>query len=590
MHPTSLNKMKVFVEEYLKGFSNQSLVILDIGSQAVGNMPTYRQFFNNPKWQYYGVDIVEGQNVDIVLKDSYNWTEIEDNFADVVISGQTFEHIEFPWLTIKEIFRVLKPGGLCCIIAPSAGPEHKHPYDCWRIYPDGMKALAKWAGFEVVEVFTDWGLGVWQDTFVVFQKPLAEVISPAPFGKVTSKYVAEKVYLHALNDHTLHKNPEYYAKAYYILRSRKDYKSAYFYLTTGLSFFPNNLYLRQRMVELCIEIKKPERALEHILFLLKTRPINKENIILAGKAFAMLKEEDKALVTQALPSTTQELNQIVQFSQQAGNHELAVKCYERLIEQNPDNLQVRLMHAYAVRATGNVELSDKLFDEVLEFQLKNNILNRTTIIQKLIDKFNFKTYLEIGVERGLNFLQIRCLVKYGVDPVCMIPNLDRYEKFFYKMTSDEFFANPPEEIVRDGLDIVFIDGLHTYEQSLRDVENALRFLKSEGFIVMHDCLPDSPATAAPTLEEARKHPQFKGAWTGEVYKTILHLRATRDDLFVAVVNTDWGVGIVRRGKPESIIELDLEEIEKMTYEEFNKNKEYYLNLKPKDWFFKYVSY
>ncbi|KUJ95301.1 MAG: Methyltransferase family protein [Desulfonauticus sp. 38_4375] len=590
MHPTSLNKMRAFAEEYLRDFRGHRLVILDIGSQAVGNMPTYRQFFNNPNWQYYRLDLTEGENVDIAVKDPYSWTEIADNFADVVISGQAFEHIEFPWLTIKEIFRVLKPGGLCCLIAPSAGPEHKHPYDCWRIYPDGMRALAKWAGFEIVEVFTDWGLGEWQDTIGIFQKPTEDGANNAPFGKVESKNIAEGVYLQAIKEPNIYKGPQYYARAYKTLKDKKDYKSAYLYLTAGLNVYPHNIYLRQRIVELCLETKEPEKAVEHVLYLLKAKPINKDSIALVSWIFDITKENDKALILQSLPSTEHELTQMAQFSELAGGFELASACWGKIVEINPQNLNAKLMHAYCVRATGNVELSDRLFDEALEFQLKNNILNRTTIIQRLIDRFGFKNYLEIGVERGLNFLQIRCPVKYAVDHVCKVPNLDRYERFFYKMTSDEFFANPPREIVDGGLDIVFIDGLHTYEQSLRDVENALRFLKPEGFIVMHDCLPDSPATAAPTLEEARKHPQFKGAWTGEVYKTILHLRATRDDLFVAVVNTDWGVGIVRRGKPESIIELDLEEIEKMTYEEFNKNKEYYLNLKPKDWFFKYVSY
>ncbi|MEM1725222.1 MAG: methyltransferase domain-containing protein, partial [Thermoplasmata archaeon] len=42
-----------------------------------------------------------------VVKDPYNWIEIEDSSVDVVISGQAFEHIEYPWLTIKEIYRVL---------------------------------------------------------------------------------------------------------------------------------------------------------------------------------------------------------------------------------------------------------------------------------------------------------------------------------------------------------------------------------------------------------------------------------------------------------------------------------------------------
>jgi len=93
--------MKAFVEGYLKEFENSELIIVDVGAKAYLNSPTYRPFFNKPKWKYFGLDLEPGKNVDIVISDPYNWREVPDNFADVVISGQTFEHIEFPWLTVK---------------------------------------------------------------------------------------------------------------------------------------------------------------------------------------------------------------------------------------------------------------------------------------------------------------------------------------------------------------------------------------------------------------------------------------------------------------------------------------------------------
>ena len=105
---------------------------------------------------------------------------------------------------------------------------------------------------------------------------------------------------------------------------------------------------------------------------------------------------------------------------------------------------------------------------------------------------------------------------------------------------------------------------------------------------MHDCLPDSKATAIPTLEEARKHLDFKGAQREDVYKTIIHLRATREDLFVAVINTDWGVGIVKRGKPENMLSIQVEDIKKMDFYDLIKNKEMLLNLKPPSWFFEFL--
>ena len=112
MHPTSLNKMKAFVEGYLGEFEDVELIIIDVGAKAFGNATTYRPFFQKPKWKYLGLDLEPGENVDIVISNPYNWKEVPDNYADVVISGQAFEHIEFPWLTIKEIYRILKPSGI----------------------------------------------------------------------------------------------------------------------------------------------------------------------------------------------------------------------------------------------------------------------------------------------------------------------------------------------------------------------------------------------------------------------------------------------------------------------------------------------
>ncbi len=167
--------MRDFRKQYLTGKEDSVLRILDLGSMAIGG--SYRSIFEADRWEYIGLDLAPGENVDFVLSDPYNWLEIESCSADVVISGQTFEHIDYFWKTMTEIARVLKPGGLCCIIAPSGGPEHKYPVDCWRFYPDGFRALALYAGLEVVTVNTHWALkgyrdnsDEWADTVLVARK------------------------------------------------------------------------------------------------------------------------------------------------------------------------------------------------------------------------------------------------------------------------------------------------------------------------------------------------------------------------------------------------------------------------------------
>jgi hypothetical protein len=170
--------MLAFRNKYLNDKKSEPLLILDLGSLDVNG--SYREHFDLAPWTYRGMDLTPGANVDIVLKNPYKWKEIGANSVDVLISGQAFEHIEFFWITMLEIARVLKPGGLSCTIAPSAGIEHRYPVDCWRFYPDGFSALARYVRLEALEVFTQWepdsrftdDSNRWQDTVLVCRKPL----------------------------------------------------------------------------------------------------------------------------------------------------------------------------------------------------------------------------------------------------------------------------------------------------------------------------------------------------------------------------------------------------------------------------------
>lgn len=174
MHDSSWEKMAWFVDEYLGRQRDADLEVLDVGSQIVSaSHRTYRTLFDSPRWRYTGLDISEGLNVDVAVAELYRWTEVPADHFDVVVSGQALEHIEWFWLTILEIERVLKPGGITMLIAPSSGPEHRYPQDCWRFYPDGMRAMAEFAGCEVLDAGTDWQRKPWADSYLVMRKPVA---------------------------------------------------------------------------------------------------------------------------------------------------------------------------------------------------------------------------------------------------------------------------------------------------------------------------------------------------------------------------------------------------------------------------------
>ena len=153
MHNSSLLRMKWFKDTYLH--TNKRYKVLDIGSYGLNG--TYREIFNEKNFSYFGLDIQKGPNVDIVPENIYDWKEIEDDEFDVIISGQAFEHIEFFWVTMEEIARVLKKNGLVCIIAPHGFGEHRCPVDCWRFFSDGMVALARWTNLTVLHAHTNSG-------------------------------------------------------------------------------------------------------------------------------------------------------------------------------------------------------------------------------------------------------------------------------------------------------------------------------------------------------------------------------------------------------------------------------------------------
>jgi len=146
-------RMKWFEKKYAAKINKDKIKILDVGSYDVNG--SYRNIFTDKKYEYFGLDMAKGPNVDIALKHPYDWREIKTGTFDIVISGQAFEHIEFFWLTMGEMARVLKKGGLLCAIAPNGFGEHRYPVDCYRFFSDGMVALARYVNLKVLHASTN---------------------------------------------------------------------------------------------------------------------------------------------------------------------------------------------------------------------------------------------------------------------------------------------------------------------------------------------------------------------------------------------------------------------------------------------------
>ena len=149
--------------------------VLDVGSLDVNG--SYRQLFERSAVDYVGADLDEGPNVDVVLSDPYT-LPFPDRSIDVVVSGQMLEHCEFFWRSFQEMTRVLADDGFLILIAPSAGPAHQYPVDCYRFYPDAYQALAKLGRCHLI----DWRLderGPWHDLVGIFSRRPRE-LPPRP--------------------------------------------------------------------------------------------------------------------------------------------------------------------------------------------------------------------------------------------------------------------------------------------------------------------------------------------------------------------------------------------------------------------------
>ena len=216
MHPSSVENMQRCLDWYLP---DRPLTVVDLGSSNVNG--SYRSLLPEHV-EYIGLDLEPGDGVDIVLDDPYR-LPFEEASIDVVITGQMLEHCEHFWRVFTEIGRVLKQEGLSFVIAPSGGPVHRYPVDCYRFYPDAYQALASWSHLRLVHSWQS-ECGPWKDLVGVFQKGgSAEKITSPPKASNGTLYnvsppsipaedlmQGERTYLEVLRDIHDIKKPQHY--------------------------------------------------------------------------------------------------------------------------------------------------------------------------------------------------------------------------------------------------------------------------------------------------------------------------------------------------------------------------------------------
>lgn len=190
------------------------------------------------------------------------------------------------------------------------------------------------------------------------------------------------------------------------------------------------------------------------------------------------------------------------------------------------------------------------------------LLTRSQLINQLIKKNNYQSYLEIGVntpaQPGYNWYNVTVAVKHGVDPNPAV-------QATFPFPSDEFFAKH----VNQKYDIVFVDGLHLFEQAYRNIVNSLQWLNDNGTIVVHDCNP--------TQEITQRRERASNVWHGDVWKAILQLQSENPNIEIFTVDTDEGCAVIRKGHQE-LYTTNPNNEDRYTYKFFNKHRKEILNL------------
>lgn len=169
-------------------------------------------------------------------------------------------------------------------------------------------------------------------------------------------------------------------------------------------------------------------------------------------------------------------------------------------------------------------------------------------INRLMGHLGATRYLEIGVWKGVTFLDVTAVQKIGVDPVFDfdVESVANERTVLVEATSDEFFAGLP---VDRTFDFVFLDGLHTFEQTYRDLCNVLLHSHRRTVILIDDTLPTDPYSALPDQERSlrlRAQQKLPGTpWHGDVFRVALMIHGYHPALAYRTIR--WA------GNPQTLV-------------------------------------
>ena len=140
---------KLLFEKYAREHFRPGSRVLEIGPDQ--DPSTYQRIVGADAAAWDTLDFASRSDVPLTYRTiDENRFPVPDAEYDIVFAAQVIEHVRKIWRWVPELARVCRPGGLVIIINPVSWHFHESPVDCWRIYPEGMRALCDDAGLEVL--------------------------------------------------------------------------------------------------------------------------------------------------------------------------------------------------------------------------------------------------------------------------------------------------------------------------------------------------------------------------------------------------------------------------------------------------------
>lgn len=219
--------------------------------------------------------------------------------------------------------------------------------------------------------------------------------------------------------------------------------------------------------------------------------------------------------------------------------------------------------------------------------MSDNALYRSEVCQAILALYEAPSYLEIGVFDGATFHAVKASRKVAVD-IQFSLDLEAaraaaagLDVHFHECPSDDYFAHI---IGNELFDVIFIDGLHSFDQTLRDLLNAICHLREGGAIVIDDVIPPSYAASLPSLAENIAFRQQRGIkqpdWMGDVYRLVFFLRDYMPGFSFATLVENHGETVVwRQTRPIDPAPRTVEQISRLSFADCQFNRDAY-NIRP----------